>query len=45
MMSMRKGGKMIRVMPIVGMTFMISRIVTSIIEVVYLVRIVRKLDA
>ena len=38
-------GKMPKIMPIVGMTFMISQIVISVIEIVYLIRIARKLDA
>jgi hypothetical protein len=44
-MPMGGRGKMMKVMPVVGMTFMISQIVTSIIEVVYLIKIARKLDA
>lgn len=41
----RRSKMMKKIMPVVGMAFMISQIVTSIIEVVYLVRIARKLDA
>lgn len=45
MMPGQRGGKMQKIMPIVGMTFMATQTVTSILEVVYLIRIYRKLNS
>jgi hypothetical protein len=45
MVPMRGKPKMMKIMPVIGMTFMLSRIITSVVEVVYLVKIAKKLDA